>query len=82
MLFRKGASPFVFLLLKSMNILINNQETQTVSANIMQLSIELNLPERGVALAVNNSIVPRTSWEETSIQEGDNITIIKAAFGG
>ena len=71
-----------FLLLKSMNILINNQETQTVSANIMQLSIELNLPERGVALAVNNSIVPRTSWEETSIQEGDNITIIKAAFGG
>ncbi len=65
-----------------MNILINNQETHTVSVNVQQLAVELSLPERGVALAINNRIVPRTSWEETPLNEGDNVTIIKAAFGG
>lgn len=65
-----------------MNILINNQETHTVSVNVQQLAVELSLPERGVALAINNRIVPRTSWEETPLSEGDNVTIIKAAFGG
>ena len=65
-----------------MKILINNQETQTESKSINELASELALPERGVALAVNNRIVPRTSWESTGLKDGDNVTIIKAAFGG
>lgn len=65
-----------------MKILINNQETSTVSVTVQQLASELSLPDRGVALAVNNRIVPRTSWNSTSLNEGDNVTIIKAAFGG
>ena len=65
-----------------MKILINNEQTETMSANVQALANELALPERGVALAVNNKIVPRTTWAETEIKEGDNVTIIKAAFGG
>lgn len=53
-----------------------------MSANVQALANELALPERGVALAVNNKIVPRTTWAEATINEGDNVTIIKAAFGG
>lgn len=63
-------------------IIINNEERQTEAQYITQLATELNLPERGVALAVNNKIVPRASWATVLINEGDNITIIKAAFGG
>lgn len=63
-------------------IIINNEERQTEAQSITQLAAELNLPERGVAIAINNKIAPRASWESAPINEGDNITIIKAAFGG
>lgn len=66
----------------SVHIKINQEEKVTEAATIQQLAQELALPERGVALAVNNRIVTRSTWEETSLQEGDDITIIKAAFGG
>lgn len=65
-----------------MKILINNQETLTEATSVAMLAAELALPERGVALAVNNRIVPRSAWAETALNEGDNVTIIKAAFGG
>lgn len=65
-----------------MKILINNQETLTEVTSVAMLAAELALPERGVALAVNNRIVPRSAWAETALNEGDNVTIIKAAFGG
>lgn len=66
----------------AVKILINNQETETSADCIKQLAVELELPERGVALAINNHIVPRSDWEETRLKTGDNVTIIKAAFGG
>ena len=63
-------------------ILVNNEVTNTACTSVAALAVELQLPERGVALAVNNRVVPRTAWEETALNEGDNVTIIKAAFGG
>lgn len=65
-----------------MKILVNNQETETTAATVEQLAIELALPAKGVALAVNNQMVPRTAWADTAIAEGANIVIIKAACGG
>lgn len=65
-----------------MNIIINNKETMTSAKNLKELALELNLPERGVAVAVSNKMVPRTEWEQTPIAEGANIVIIKAACGG
>ncbi len=65
-----------------MEILINNEKKQTEAVNVIELAAELQLPERGVAIAINNSIVTRDKWEATRISEGDNVTIIKAAFGG
>lgn len=65
-----------------MEILINNEKKQTKATNVIELAAELALPERGVALAINNRIVTKTTWEKTSLNEGDNVTIIKAAFGG
>lgn len=37
---------------------------------------------KGLAVAVNNSIVPRTKWKIIQINENDNITIIQATQGG
>ncbi len=63
-------------------ILVNNEVTNTTCTNVAELAVELQLPERGVALAVNNRVVPRAAWDETLLNESDNVTIIKAAFGG
>lgn len=63
-------------------IYINKQESHTEAATVGELAISLGLPERGVALAINNRIIPRTQWESQTLEEDDQVTIIKAAFGG
>ena len=65
-----------------MKIYINRQETETSATTVQELAQSLNLPERGVALAINNAIVQRSQWAQITLGEDDRITIIKAAFGG
>ena len=51
-------------------------------AYLSQLLETMALPERGVAVAVNNTMISRVEWKNYSLSEGDNILIIKAACGG
>lgn len=65
-----------------MNITINNKPTDTQAENLAQLAAELELPLKGVAVAINNKMIPRTDWEATALAENDKVVIIKAACGG
>ena len=65
-----------------MKVNINNKETETQALNVKQLAEELNLPAKGVAIAISNSMVLRNDWELTPIAEGADIVIIKAFCGG
>lgn len=65
-----------------MNIKINNKETEIKATSLQELATELSLPEKGVAVAVNNRMVTRTDWNQTEIKEGDNVVVIKAVCGG
>lgn len=65
-----------------MNIIINGKSTDVKAANISELAAELGLPEKGVAVAVSNKMVPRTEWESAALSANDNVVIIKAACGG
>ncbi|MDE6646752.1 MAG: sulfur carrier protein ThiS [Prevotella sp.] len=65
-----------------MNIYINNKQTETKALSLAELAAELNLPERGVAMAVGTRMVQRAQWGTTTLSEGDSIIIIKAACGG
>ncbi len=65
-----------------MKIQINNQTAETNAKNLQELADELTLPAKGVAIAIANKMVPRTSWEATELKENDNVVIIKAACGG
>lgn len=38
--------------------------------------------QRGVAVAVNGTVVPRRSWAATDISAGDDVEVINAAQGG
>ncbi|HZB97055.1 MAG TPA: sulfur carrier protein ThiS [Candidatus Sulfotelmatobacter sp.] len=37
---------------------------------------------RGLAVAVNASLVPRGRWEMTTVDDGDRIELLSAAQGG
>ena len=65
-----------------MTIQINNKATETKASNIAELANELGLPQKGVAIAVANTMVPREEWETTALEEGASVVVIKAAFGG
>ncbi len=65
-----------------MKVNINNKSTETQATNIKQLAMELQLEAKGVAIALNNKLVPRTEWENTPICEGSDIVIVKAFCGG
>ena len=38
--------------------------------------------EKGVAIAVNNSVVPKSQWVDFNINKNDKIILIKATQGG
>lgn len=37
---------------------------------------------KGIAVAVNQNVVPKANWNDTLLQENDTIIIIKATQGG
>jgi len=50
----------------------------------LEALMAMEIPERkkGIAVAVNNSIVPQPSWPDTLLKDKDSILIITATQGG
>ena len=65
-----------------MKIKINNKEVETAATTVGELAAEQKLPEKGVAIAISNNMVPRTEWNNRQLNEGDDIGILKAFCGG
>lgn len=65
-----------------MKISVNNKDTVTEARNIADLAVELELPSDGIAIAVDNKMVKRSEWENTTLEENAKVLIIKAACGG
>ncbi len=54
-----------------------------VGATLAAIARELGLAERrGVAVAVNDAVVPRSSWPAMPLAEGDRVLVIQATQGG
>jgi sulfur carrier protein len=43
---------------------------------------EIDPGQRGIAVALNGSVVPRGAWAETPIRPGDSVEIVRARQGG
>lgn len=61
---------------------VNNQSFETKATTLSELATEMALPAQGVAIAINNCMVPRAEWTKYVLNEGLQIIIIKAACGG
>lgn len=65
-----------------MKIFVNNNEILTDSETLADFAAEYNLPQRGIAVAVCNKMVPRTEWQSFRLADEQRITVIKAFCGG
>ena len=61
-----------------------NGEPREIEAGltIADLLQQLGAPERGIAIAKNERVVPRSAFADERIAEGDRIEIIQAVAGG
>ena len=65
-------------------ILVNDEPRALDGAAVLaDVVTELGLGERkGVAVAVNGSVVPRTTWRSHPLNDGDRVLVIRATQGG
>ena len=64
--------------------IIVNQEHHEVPANttLAALLQNLDLPDSGIALAVNQTVIVADQWSHTVLQDNDNIQLFQAIAGG
>lgn len=66
-----------------MHIQLNNKPIKLQnSISIEELIKSQEISSKGIAVAVNSSIVLKTEWQTTFVKENDNIIIITATQGG
>ena len=66
------------------NIRINGQDEPLVAATLGALLEEkaVDVAQRGIAVALNGAVVPRTAWPQTPLKPGDSVEIVRARQGG
>jgi len=67
-----------------MEICINGKKTEVPhDALLTAVLAEQGLENaQGVAVAVNDTVIPKTQWEHHEVKENDNLLIIHATQGG
>jgi sulfur carrier protein len=66
-----------------MNISVNGElSSASDGATVAELVDTVAGRRRGVAVAVNEDVVPRAHWEETALRPGDRVEILTAVQGG
>lgn len=51
-------------------------------ATVRALVRELDLPDEGVAVAVDGDVVPNSGWDETPLGAGAEVDVLMAVQGG
>ncbi|HXB40875.1 MAG TPA: sulfur carrier protein ThiS [Bacteroidia bacterium] len=67
-----------------MNVFVNNQNCALAQDANLMAALEQNgiQNQKGIAVAVNNEVIPKAEWLSKILDENDKITIIKATQGG
>lgn len=68
-----------------MKIRVNGKE-KTVRPNLnihdLLIALELNPAQAGIAVAVDQEVIPKTGWQATELCENNEVEIIRAVQGG
>ncbi len=68
----------------TLRVTLNDQPHElSAPATLLGLLLELRLADRkGIALAVNDTVVPRSQWPQHQLQNNDRLLLIQATQGG
>jgi sulfur carrier protein len=62
-----------------------NGEKEPLAVTTLAALLEekaVDVAQRGIAVALNGAVVPRSEWPSTPLKEGDNVEIVRARQGG
>lgn len=66
-----------------MQIFINDTPTQCPDqSTISEILSRQNIQPTNIAIAVNDTVIPKAQWDKTVLTDGSNMMIIKAVQGG
>ena len=66
-----------------MHIKVNNETQEISNKTTLQALVEdLKIQTKGIAVAINSSVVKRTEWDSKILQQEDDVLIIKSTQGG
>ena len=66
-----------------MRAVVNGEEWELADgATVGDVVRRLGAPETGIAVACRGEVVPRPSWADTAVHEGDDIEVLTAVQGG
>ena len=66
-----------------MQVTINGQNHEFDRATPLAAALQrLEIEDGGIAVAVNDAVVPRTKWGQVMLENGDRVEIIHAVQGG
>ena len=68
----------------TIEIKVNGETTPVAFSTLAELLASRSLPAkgRGVAVALNETVVPRAKWPETRLEPGDRVEIVRPIVGG
>ena len=75
----------VDLLKGRVELLPNTAGCQTAKDAVLTAELAreaLDTNQRGIAVALNGAVVPRTAWPSTRLRAGDSVEIVRARQGG
>ncbi len=69
--------------MSALKIVLNGEDRSLAApVTVAQLLASLQMPERGVAVEVNQQIVPRGLHQQHWLQDGDQLEIVSLVGGG
>lgn len=63
-------------------IRLNGSTDEYLGETVEALLLRLSIGAKGVAVAVNGDVVPRSQWSSTPIPDESNVEIVTAVAGG
>lgn len=66
-----------------MEVIINGDQHLIDSSNsLMDLLVSLEMTQRQIAVELNGEIIPKSTFEQQQLSDGDKIEIVQAIGGG
>lgn len=66
-----------------MQLIVNGQPRQfSQELDLAELVNQISDRPTGIAVALNNEVVPRAEWAATDLGDGDRVDVVTAVQGG